>query len=165
MCQAGVIASGYWSCSTEIVVGSAFKFTYRVFCNLKINANHLLFDLCLITGIFPYLDSLNGYVSMASSSNKQLFINSFLFISELLTKIQIERMFSFTAELCKKYNLSVTPDTVLTHYEFGKSHQNTSSVGKIDITILPPYLSVKPQQVGDFIRKKVKWYFNKISEL
>lgn len=76
-----------------------------------------------------------------------------------LTSVQVERMFSFTAELCKKYNIAVTPDTVLTHCEFGKSHPNTSSAGKIDITILPPYLSVKPQQVGDFIRKKVKWYF------
>lgn len=76
-----------------------------------------------------------------------------------LTAVQVERMFSFTAELCKKYGVPITPDTVLTHYEFGKSHPNTSSAGKIDITILPPYLSVKPQQVGDFIRKKVKWYF------
>lgn len=76
-----------------------------------------------------------------------------------LTAVQVERMFSFTAELCKKYNIAVTPDTVLTHYEFGKSHPNTSSAGKIDITILPPYLSVKPAKVGDFIRQKVKWYF------
>ena len=75
-----------------------------------------------------------------------------------LTAVQVERMFSFTAELCKKYGIPVTPDTVLTHYEFGKSHPNTSSFGKIDITILPPYLSVKPTEVGDFIRKKVKWY-------
>lgn len=76
-----------------------------------------------------------------------------------LTSKQVEKMFSLVAELCKKYNIAVTPDTVMTHYEFGKSHPNTSSFGKIDITILPPYLSVKPQQVGDFIRKKVKWYF------
>ena len=76
-----------------------------------------------------------------------------------LTSVQIERMFSFTAELCKKYGIPITPDTVLTHYEFGKSHPNTSSAGKIDITILPPYLSVKPKEVGDFIRQKVKWYF------
>lgn len=76
-----------------------------------------------------------------------------------LTAVQVEKMFSFTAELCKKYCIPITPDTVLTHYEFGKSHPNTSSAGKIDITILPPYLSIKPQQVGDFIRKKVKWYF------
>lgn len=78
-----------------------------------------------------------------------------------LTSVQVERMFSFTAELCKKYNIAVTPDTVLTHCEFGKSHPNTSSAGKIDITILPPYLSVKPTQVGDFIRQKVKWYYQK----
>lgn len=75
-----------------------------------------------------------------------------------LTAVQVERMFSFTAELCRKYGIAVTPDTVMTHYEFGKSHPKTSSAGKIDITILPPYLSVKPSEVGNFIRKKVKWY-------
>ena len=79
-----------------------------------------------------------------------------------LTAVQVERMFSFTAELCKKYDIPISPDTVLTHYEFGKSHPNTSSAGKIDITILPPYLSVKPTEVGDFIRNKVKWYLNHI---
>lgn len=76
-----------------------------------------------------------------------------------LTAVQVEKMFSFCAELCKKYGIKITPDTVLTHYEFGKSHPNTESFGKIDITCLPPYLSVKPTQVGDFIRKKIKWYF------
>lgn len=79
-----------------------------------------------------------------------------------LTAVQVEKMFSLTAELCKKYGIPVTPDTVLTHYEFGKSHPNTASFGKIDITILPPYLSVKPTEVGDFIRNKVKWYLNHI---
>ena len=79
-----------------------------------------------------------------------------------LTSVQTEKMFSLTAELCKKYNIGITPDTVMTHYEFGKSHPNTSSFGKIDITILPSYLSVKPHEVGDFIRKKVKWYYEKL---
>ena len=79
-----------------------------------------------------------------------------------LTSKQIERMFSLVAELCIKYNIPLTPDTVMTHYEFGKAHPNTSSAGKIDITMLPPYLSVKPKEVGDFIRRKVKWYLNKL---
>lgn len=76
-----------------------------------------------------------------------------------LTAVQVEKMFSLSAELCRKYGIKITPDTVLTHYEFGRAYPNTASFGKIDITCLPPYLSVKPTQVGDFIRKKVKWYF------
>ena len=79
-----------------------------------------------------------------------------------LTAVQVEKMFSLTAQLCKKYNISISPDTVLTHYEFGKSHPNTASFGKIDITILPPYLSAKPHEVGNFIREKVKWYLEKM---
>ena len=78
-----------------------------------------------------------------------------------LTAIQVEKMFVLSAELCKKYGIPILPDTVLTHCEFGKSHPNTASFGKIDITCLPPYLSVKPTQVGDFIRKKIKWYYPK----
>ena len=79
-----------------------------------------------------------------------------------LTAIQLEKMFSVGAKLCKQYAIPISPDTVLTHYEFGKSHPNTASFGKIDITILPPYLSVKPHEVGNFIRKKVKWYLEKM---
>lgn len=78
-----------------------------------------------------------------------------------LTAVQVEKMFALSAELCKKYGIPISPDTVLTHYEFGLAYPKTSSAGKIDITCLPPYLSVKPTQVGDFIRKKVKWYLGK----
>ena len=79
-----------------------------------------------------------------------------------LTKVQCERCFKLVAELCQKYNLQVTPQTVLTHYEFGKSHPNTSSAGKIDIVYLPPYGIMEQLKVGNFIRSKVKWYFEKI---
>lgn len=78
-----------------------------------------------------------------------------------LTKIQIEKLFEFTAKLCKEYKLPITPDTVLTHYEFGKRNPKTSSAGKIDITYLPSYPSIKANEVGDFIRNKVKWYYQK----
>lgn len=80
----------------------------------------------------------------------------------LLTKIQCEKLFSEVANLCKKYNIKITPDTVLTHYEFGKKHPNTSSAGKIDIIYLPPYPLV--DNVGDFIRSKVLWYYKKMAD-
>lgn len=79
-----------------------------------------------------------------------------------LTKVQCEKMFKTVAELCKKYNIKITPDTVLTHYEFGQKNPKTSSYGKIDIIYLPPYPEVKQGEIGNFIRSKVSWYLTKI---
>lgn len=78
-----------------------------------------------------------------------------------LTKVQCERMFKLVAELCKKYNLPINSDTVMTHYEFGKKHPDTTSSGKIDITVLPEY-TVSSDNIGDFIRNKAKWYYDKL---
>ena len=79
-----------------------------------------------------------------------------------LTKIQLEASFKLVAELSKKYNIFITPQNIMTHYEFGKTHPNTSSAGKIDIVYLPPYPNIKPNEIGDFIRQKIKWYATKI---
>lgn len=79
-----------------------------------------------------------------------------------LTKKQVESCFSYVAKLCKKYKIQITPHTVFTHYEFGKRNPNTTSKGKIDIIYLPPYPNVPANQIGDFIRQKVKWYMNKV---
>lgn len=74
-----------------------------------------------------------------------------------LTKTQCEATFKKVAQLCKKYNIKITPETVLTHYEFGKAHPNTTSKGKIDITYIP-YLTLKADEIGNYIRNKVIWY-------
>lgn len=79
-----------------------------------------------------------------------------------LTAVQCERTFKLVAEICKKHNIAITPDTVMTHYEFGQKHPKTSSAGKIDIIYLPPFPNVAKNDVGDFIRNKVKWYLTKI---
>lgn len=79
-----------------------------------------------------------------------------------LTKKQCEATFKLIAELCKKYNIAITSETVLTHYEFGKAHPKTTSAGKIDIIYLPAYPEVKQNEIGDFIRQKVKWYYGKL---
>lgn len=79
-----------------------------------------------------------------------------------LTKVQLEAGFKLCAELCKKYNIAITPETVMTHYEFGLKHPNTSSAGKIDIIYLPPYPWIAKDDVGQFIRSKVRWYSTKI---
>lgn len=75
-----------------------------------------------------------------------------------LTKIQCERCFKLIAELAKKYNIAITPQTVMTHYEFGLKHPQTSSAGKIDIIYLPPYGWLDKDDAGSFIRSKSKWY-------
>lgn len=75
-----------------------------------------------------------------------------------LTKIQCESCWSKIAELCSEYNIKVTPDTVLTHYEFNRKHN--IKTGKIDIIYLPPYPNIQKENVGDFIRNKVSWYLS-----
>lgn len=77
-----------------------------------------------------------------------------------ITPVQLEACFKLCAELCKKYNILV--ENVWTHYEFGKNHPDTDSHGKIDIIYLPPYPLVKRNEVGGFIRNKIRWYLNKL---
>lgn len=77
-------------------------------------------------------------------------------------KVQCEAMFKLIAELCKKYKIAITPDTVMTHREFGLKNPKTTSVGKIDISWLP-YPNLTPNSIGDFIRNKAKWYLSKLS--
>jgi hypothetical protein len=79
-----------------------------------------------------------------------------------LKQVQCERTFKLIAELAKKYNIAITPDTVMTHYEFGQKNPKTSSYGKIDIIYLPPYPSVLQSEVGNYIRNKAKWYYSKL---
>lgn len=79
-----------------------------------------------------------------------------------LTKIQCEAAFKLVAKLAKEYGLQINSQTVMTHYEFGKANPKTSSAGKIDIIYLPPYPEVKQEEIGDFIRNKVRWYYSKI---
>lgn len=76
------------------------------------------------------------------------------------TKLQVEAMCKLGAELCKKYGL--LPNKVLTHAEFGALHPNTSSCGKIDINSLP-YIGLRGvKEVGDYLRNKTNWYYQKL---
>jgi N-acetyl-anhydromuramyl-L-alanine amidase AmpD len=79
-----------------------------------------------------------------------------------LTAKQVEATFKLCAELCKKYNIPVTPQTVMTHYEFGKANPKTSSAGKIDIIYLHPYKHIQRDDMGNFIRAKIRWYLSKL---
>ena len=77
-----------------------------------------------------------------------------------ITPVQLEACFKLCAELCKKYNIPVK--NVWTHYEFGINPPDTTSHGKIDIIYLPPYPLVKRNEVGGFIRSKIRWCLNKL---
>lgn len=81
-----------------------------------------------------------------------------------ILKKQFESAMRFCAELAKKYKISITPQAVLTHYEFGLKNPKTTSAGKIDIVYLPPYSWIKKEEVGSFIRTKIKWYLEKINK-
>ena len=75
-----------------------------------------------------------------------------------IRKKQLESFLCLCAQLCKKYHLPITQQSVMTHYEFGMLHPTTSSAGKIDIVYLPPYPEVVQPAVGGFLRQKIKWY-------
>ncbi len=87
----------------------------------------------------------------------------------LFTRSQVELMCYTIADLCKQYKIPITPDTVYTHYEFGLKNPKTSSRGKPDISSLPYPLMIgnvirklKPEEVGDYLRNKVQWYYDKL---
>ena len=75
-----------------------------------------------------------------------------------ILKKQFESAMEFCALLCQKYQILINPQEVMTHYEFGLKHPQTTSAGKIDITYLPPYPWVAKEEIGSFIRSKIKWY-------
>lgn len=75
-----------------------------------------------------------------------------------ITKIQFEATMKLCAKLAKQYGINITPDAVMTHYEFGQKHPNTTSFGKIDIIFLPPYPWISRDDIGSFIRSKIRWY-------
>lgn len=56
-----------------------------------------------------------------------------------ISPIQFESCMKFCSELCKRYSIEITPQNVMTHYEFGQNNPKTTSFGKIDIVYLPPY--------------------------
>lgn len=78
-----------------------------------------------------------------------------------ITKVQLEAAFELCARLCRKYNIKPGVQNVFTHYEFGLKNPNTSSRGKIDIIFLAPYPELKPNEIGNFIRNKIRWYLER----
>lgn len=79
------------------------------------------------------------------------------------TKKQVEAMCKLAAQLCIAYGLQ--PKQCITHAEFGKQHPKTTSAGKIDINSLP-YIGLRGvEEVGDYLRGKIKWYHKQLTEV
>ena len=76
-------------------------------------------------------------------------------------RIQAESAFAYCATLLKKYGLKPVKNTIMTHYEVGKMFPNSTSAGKIDITYIPYEPSIEKNEVGDYIRNKVRWYYER----
>lgn len=82
-----------------------------------------------------------------------------------ITPIQFETAMKLCADLALKYNIVVNSSNIMTHYEFGIKTPKTSSAGKIDVTYIPSYAWVDKNEVGSFIRSKIKWYISKVKEV
>lgn len=81
-----------------------------------------------------------------------------------LTKIQVETFCKLAAELCIKYGIKVSPETVFTHHEFGQKHPKTTSYGKIDFMYLPFLPNLEQEKVADYLRNKIDWYIIQIKK-
>ena len=79
-----------------------------------------------------------------------------------LTKIQAESTFKICALLCRKYEIPIDKDHVKTHREVGLELPRSSSAGKIDITYLPFEPNLYPDEIGEYIRNKVRWYYKRL---
>ena len=75
------------------------------------------------------------------------------------TRQQVESCCNLAAQLCVVYGIK--PINCITHAEFGQTHPNTTSKGKIDINSIP-YAKVKGVKAcGDYLRNKINWYYQK----
>lgn len=73
-----------------------------------------------------------------------------------ITEKQFQKMIDLIVDLISKYNIKITEETIMTHYEFGKKNPKTTSAHKIDIICLPPFPSIQKDEIGNFIRKNIQ---------
>lgn len=76
-----------------------------------------------------------------------------------ITLKQIEATCKLCADLMLKYKIPKTK--MRTHAEFGKDNPTTSSFGKIDVSFLPYNSLEGVKEVGDLLRNKINWYYEK----
>ena len=79
-----------------------------------------------------------------------------------IKRIQLEAMCKLIAQLCNKYSIPITSNTIMTHSEFGEKNPATTSRGKIDIDKLPCIALYDRRAIGNWIRIKTNWYKSKL---
>ena len=79
-----------------------------------------------------------------------------------ITQKQVEAMCFKAAELCLKYNILITENTVFTHFEFDQ--KKTKKDGKTDITYLPYLPNFQQDRIGSYLRNKIAWYVIQIKK-
>lgn len=86
-----------------------------------------------------------------------------------IQRVQFEFLCKQVALRCKEYEISIDRDHVKTHAEVGWYAESlkhpgllSQNIGKIDIIFLPFEPSLGTYEVGDYIRNKVEWYYDKI---
>lgn len=80
-----------------------------------------------------------------------------------ITRLSFERMCFQIAKDVAKWEIPLSKNNVMTHYEFGLANPKTTSAGKVDISSIPWKPELKPSQVGDYIRSTINWYLkNKV---
>jgi len=73
-----------------------------------------------------------------------------------ITEAQIDALVRLTADLCRRYGIDVTRETVLTHAEVQPT-LGIPQAGKWDITWLPPMTQVGDAiEIGDTLRDRVR---------
>ena len=78
-----------------------------------------------------------------------------------LTELLWERLAQAAAECCARYDLPITPQTVLQHGEVERQ-LGIPQHGKWDITCLPWEPHLEPDEVCDQFRRKVAWYRQRV---
>ena len=81
-----------------------------------------------------------------------------------ITLEQMEATCKKCGELCIKYNIKPTANSILTHAMFGLLYPNTTSKGKIDICYLPPINVFGIEECNEILKKKVIWYYNNLKK-
>ena len=75
---------------------------------------------------------------------------------------QFDKMCRLVAEVSLKYRIPINKALVMTHYEFGLKHTETSSAGKPDISFLPFNPTMKAEKIGNYIRETAECWFTKL---
>ena len=126
-----------------------FYFIYLlVRCIKKVSLPNIIMDKYIV----PELIQGKATVKNISTEIEKIIYD------ENYRKNYIDDLGKVKEKLSDKYSIPVSPSNVITHYEFGQKNPKTTSFGKIDITYLPPYPWVAKDDIGSFIRTKIRWY-------